>query len=151
MFERIKNIFRKKICLYLIYKNEDENSLVSVVEKKEDVDEFIRRSILIYHYKHFKAWCKLRNIDYRNPVSENYYISNFIETADEETLNQYTYVIKKAYYTRSSIAAILRMFNSCLPMGCSYETSAEDTYANLLYNQLQEINKKENLTDDSTK
>lgn len=151
MFERFKNIFRKKICLYLIYRNEDENSLVSIVENKEQVAEFIRRSILIYHYKHFKAWCKLRRMDYRSPVSENNYIDNFIETSDEESLSQYTYVIKKAYYTRSSIAAVLRMFNSCLPMGCSYETSAEDMYANLLYDQLQEVNKKENPSDGSTK
>ena len=151
MFERIKNLFRKKICLYLIYKNKDENSLVSVVEKKEQVDEFIRRSILVYNYTHFKSWCKLREIDYRNPISENYYINNFIETSDKETLSQYNCVVKKAYYTKSSIAAILRMFNSCIPMGCSYETNIEDVYANLLYNQLQEVNKKENPSDDSTK
>ena len=83
-----------------------------------------------------------------NKADEFEVIKNLL---DEETLNQYTYVIKKACYTRSSIAAILRMFNNCLPLGCSYETSAEDMYANLLYNQLQEVNKKENLSDDSTK
>lgn len=151
MFERIKNLFRKKVGLYLIYKDENENSLISVVEKKQQVDEFIRRTILVYHYKHFKAWCKLKNIDYTDPLSENAYIDNFIITSDEETLNQYTYIVKKAYYTKASIASILRMFNNCLPLGCSYETNAENVYANLLYDQLQEVNKKENPSDGSTK
>ena len=55
MFERIKNLFRKKVYLYLVYKSEDANSLVTVLEKECQIDEFINRNILVHNYNHFKA------------------------------------------------------------------------------------------------
>ena len=150
MFERIKNLFRKKVYLYLVYKNEDDNSLVTVLEKEYQIDEFIHRNILIHNYKHFKAWCDLRKMDYTKIESENAYINNFLNTATEEDLKKYTYVIKKAYYTKTALASILRMFNGCFPLGCSYETEVEVDYANFLFEEVEKVKQKEKGLNEST-
>ena len=150
MFERIKNLFRKKVYLYLVYKREDDNSLVTVLERKDQIDEFISRNILIHNYKHFKAWCGLRKMDYTKAESENAYINNFLNTATEEDLDKYTYIIRKAYYTKTALASILRMFNGCFPLGCSYETEAEVVYANVLFKEAEKEKQKEKGLNGST-
>lgn len=150
MFERIKNLFRKKVYLYLVYKNEDDSSLVTVLEKEYQINEFINRNILVHNYKHFKAWCELRKIDYTKVESENAYIDNFFNTATEEDLKKYTYIIKKAYYTKTALASILRMFNGCFPLGCSYETEVEIAYANVLFEEVEKVKQKEKRLNGST-
>lgn len=150
MFERIKNLFRKKVYLYLVYKSEDANSLVTVLEKEYQINEFINRNIIVHNYNHFKAWCKLREMDYTKIESENAYIDNFLDTATEESLNKYTYIVKKVYYTKTALASILRMFNGCLPLGCSYETEVEDVYAKVLVEEIEKEKQKEKGLNGST-
>lgn len=135
MFDKIKNLFKKRVYLYLVYRNENENSLVTVLEKKEQINEFVNRNIIVENFNHFKLWCELRNMDYTQVESENAYINNFLTTSNEEDLNKYSYIIKKVYYSRKAIASILRMFNGCFPLGCSYETHAEEAYLDLMYKE----------------
>ena len=137
MFDRIKNLFRRKMYLYLIYENEDKDSLVTVLERKEQIKEFVDKNILAHNYKHFKAWCDLRQLDYTKEESENAYINNFLDAATEEDLDKYTYIIKKAYYTKTALASILRMFNGCVPLGCSYETEVEQLYIDALIKKIE--------------
>ena len=150
MFNRIKNLFRKKVYLYLVYKNEDDSSLVTVLEKEYQIDEFIHRNILVHNYKHFKAWCDLRQLDYTKLESENAYVNNFLDTATEEDLKKYTYIIKKVYYTKTALASILRMFNGCFPLGCSYETEVEVAYVNVLFEEVEKVKQKEKRLNGST-
>lgn len=42
-----KQLFCKKIPLYLIYRNEDPSSLVTVLSDKKQIDEFINRMIIV--------------------------------------------------------------------------------------------------------
>ena len=80
----------------------------------------------------------------------NAYIDNFLDTATEESLNKYTYIVKKVYYTKTALASILRMFNGCLPLGCSYETEVEDVYAKVLVEEIEKEKHKEKGLNGST-
>ena len=149
MFERIKRLFKKQICLYLVYKNDNSNTLVTILSEMSELGEFINRSIIATNFAHYKAWCKLRGLDYQDPAAEENYVINFLDSAEEETLNKYTYMVKKATYPKKTVASILRMFNECIPLGCSYESEMEQLYGNLLYESLQKMieDKQENVAD----
>ena len=130
-----KQLFCKKIPLYLIYRNEDPSSLVTVLADKKQIDEFINRMIIVDNWDHFKMWCDLRNLDYKST---------------EEAESKYTFIVKKTLYTKEALASILRMFNGCVPVGCSYENPVEATYANLIYSKLAEdVDKKEDTKNDA--
>lgn len=149
MFERIKRLFKKQIPLYLVYKNDNSNTLVTVLSEMDELGEFINKSIIATNFAHYKAWCNLRSLDYQEPTAEENYIINFLNTADEETLNKYTYVVKKVIYPKKALASILRMFNDCIPLGCSYESEMEQLYGSLLCESLQKMveDKQENTSD----
>lgn len=145
-----KQLFCKKIPLYLIYRNEDPSSLVTVLSDKKQIDEFINRMIIVDNWDHFKMWCDLRNLDYKSTESQYSYIANYIETNTEEAESKYTFIVKKTLYTKEALASILRMFNGCVPVGCSYENPVEATYANLIYSKLAEdVDKKEDTKNDA--
>ena len=139
-----KKLFNKTIPLYLVYKNENPESLVTVLANENQINEFIDKMILVDNWEHFKMWCNLRKLDYKNVNSQYYYIDNYIETNPEEVRSKYTFIVKKTLYTKEALSSILRMFNGCVPVGCSYESPVEVTYANLIYCKLaEEVDKKE--------
>lgn len=139
-----KKLFNKTIPLYLVYKNENPESLVTVLANEKQINEFIDKMILVDNWEHFKMWCNLRKLDYKNINSQYYYIDNYIETNPEEVRSKYTFIVKKTLYTKEALSSILRMFNGCVPVGCSYESPVEVTYANLIYCKLaEEVDKKE--------
>ena len=139
-----KKLFNKTVPLYLVYKNENPESLITVLANEKQINEFIDKMILVDNWDHFKMWCNLRKLDYKNVNSQYSYIDNYIETNPEETESKYTFIVKKTFYTREALSSILRMFNGCVPIGCSYENPVEITYANLIYSKLaEEVDKKE--------
>ena len=139
-----KKLFNKTVPLYLVYKNENPESLVTVLANEKQINEFIDKMILVDNWEHFKMWCNLRKLDYKNVNSQYFYIDNYIETNPEEVKSKYTFIVKKTLYTKEALSSILRMFNGCVPVGCSYEYPVEVTYANLIYCKLaEEVDKKE--------
>ena len=133
-----KHLFCKKIPLYLVYRNENPASLVTVLADKKQIDEFIDRMIIVDNWDDYKLWCNLRNLDYKNLESYYSYIDNYIATNPEEVESKYTFIVTKTFYTKEALSSILRMFNGCVPLGCSYESPVEITYANLIYSKLAE-------------
>lgn len=133
-----KHLFCKKIPLYLVYRNENPASLVAVLADKKQIDEFIDRMIIVDNWAHFKMWCNLRKLDYKSLESQYSYIDNYVATNPEEAESKYTFIVRKTLYTKEALASILRMFNGCVPIGCSYESPVEVTYANLIYSKLAE-------------
>ena len=133
-----KHLFCKKIPLYFVYRNENPASLVTVLTDKKQIDEFIDRMIIVDNWAHFKMWCNLRKLDYKNLENQYAYIDNYIAANPEEAESNYTFIVRKTLYTKEALASILRMFNGCVPIGCSYENPVEVTYANLIYSKLAE-------------
>lgn len=133
-----KNLFCKKIPLYLVYRNENPASLVTVLADKNQIDEFIDRMIIVDNWGHFKMWCSLRELDYKSLESQYSYIDNYVAANPQEAESKYTFIVRKTLYTKEALASILRMFNGCVPIGCSYESPVETTYANLIYSKLAE-------------
>ena len=145
-----KKLFNKTIPLYLVYKNENPESLVTVLANEKQINEFIDNMILVDNWDHFKMWCNLRKLDYMNVNSQHSYIDNYIEANPEEAESKYTFIVKKTYYTKETLSSILRMFNGCVPIGCSYENPVEVAYANLIYSKLAEdTDKKEDIKNEA--
>ena len=134
MFNFLKR--KKKVFVYLVYENEKEDSLVTILSKQEQIGEFIDRMVILDHWNHYVAWCKLRELNYKDIESEQAYIENFYKIATQEDKQNYTYIVKRVAYNTDAIASILRMFNGCVPIGCSYEFKGEFTYANMVYGDL---------------
>lgn len=131
-----KNLFKKKITLYLIYKDDKCNELLTVVSSKKQINEFIDRMIIVDNWEHYMLWCDLKSIDYKDVSNHKKYIDNYIITNPEEVNSKYSFVIQKVIYTKDLFASILRMFNGCTPIGCSYENTCELTYITELYSKL---------------
>lgn len=142
MFNFLKK--KKKVFVYLVYRNEQEDSLVTILSQQDQINEFIDRMVIIDHWKHYVAWCKLRELNYKTKTSESAYIDNFYKIATQEDIKHYTYIVKKVAYNTDAIASILRMFNGCVPIGCSYEFKGEFAYAHMIYGDLIKKEKDKN-------
>lgn len=134
MFNFLKK--KEKVFVYLVFKNEQEDSLVTILSKQGQIKEFIDKMVIIDHWDHYVAWCKLRELNYKDIESEQAYIENFYKTATQEDMQNYTYIVKRAAYNTDAIASILRMFNGCVPIGCSYEFKGELAYASMIYSDI---------------
>ena len=146
-----RDLFKKKIPLYLVYKNENPDSLVTVLSDKKQINEFIDKMIIVDNWEHYKMWCELRKLNYKDISVQYSYIDNYINTNPEEAQSKYSFIVKKTIYTTEAMSSILRMFNGCVPIGCSYENPFEFTYANLLYSKLSEEEDKKEDTENENK
>lgn len=145
-----KHLFCKKIPLYLVYRNENPESLITVLPDKKQINEFIDRMIIVDNWDHFKMWCSLRKLDYKDPENQSSYIDSYVAANPDEAESRYTFIVRKTFYTKEALSAILRMFNGCVPIGCSYESPIEVTYANLIYSKLAEdVDKKEDTKNEA--
>ena len=138
-------MFCKKIYLYLVFEKDNQDSLVTILDDKKQISEYINRRILIDNYEHYLMWCDLRKLDFKNSENELLYINTLLDS-NEEVLSKYTYIVKKVYYKRDKIASILRMFNKCVPLGCSYENAFELPY---IKEYIEFIKNKEDKKDES--
>ena len=117
----------KKITLYTISKcplnsTEEEfiNNICTVVSNKKHVGEYLINKVIIENWSHYSRWLELHE---KQDVSltRKEYIQTVLNGAEE--FRKYT--VKKQIYTDNGIAAILRMTNRCIPVGCSYESAIE--------------------------
>ena len=139
---RTKN---SKITVYGLAKVDTPNSYLTFVSKKQDLEEYVRRFILLEHFEHYRAWCNLKNYDLESPEIEKLYFKTCIESSE---LNNY--IVKKLKYRLKDITGILRMFGNCLPLGCSFELPYEDIYFKSKFESLEnESSDENNITETS--
>ena len=132
------NIFGKnKVTLYFVFKNMNDSIPLTILNKLSDIDEYIGRRIVVDNYAHFKCWCELHKQDPQDVSTINEYVQSILSTLSPDDLKQYDFVIKKGVYDSNRISSILRMFYSCVPIGCSWEQPSEVVYTNILYNGLK--------------
>ena len=70
------------------------------------------------NFDHFKSWCELRELDFKEPLSWELY-KNFVR------MDLSGYRIRKFKFDKKELASILRMNYGCVPLGCSYESEME--------------------------
>ena len=138
MFERIKNLFSKKITLYVVLnqvEDSEETSIEYVVSNMRELVEYIDKKILMSHYDHFKLWCDLHNCKVGDPKKQEEYLVNILTSMDDEEKKKYIFPIKKISYDKQTVAAAIRMLNCCEPLNCSFELPIEKEYFNILFEE----------------
>lgn len=121
---------RKKIALYVLSNvyELDENNIphnmivYTVTSTLKDCQEYLDMLLYAKHISHYNLWCELYEYDAQSEITWNEYKGTVLI----EELNDY--MIFRSYYTLDKIATIMRMFNHCQPLGCSFENDVEFKY-----------------------
>lgn len=132
-----KGLWSKKMSAYLVFTADGEKNLLTVLEKKSQIQEYTRSRIIADHWTHYKEWCNLHGHVPSSPQAKDEYINSYMDNASSEEVTKYTYWVEKVYFTKSSLISGLRMLYGCIPLGCSYENEHEVDYAAMLYSTLQ--------------
>lgn len=100
------------------------NHVYTITEKKKQAEEWINKMTYIENRKHFKMWCELKGVT-SDPENDGFneswcqYYDSCISTADPK------YVMSKVSYKPANIATLFRIYNKCVPIGCSYDEDIE--------------------------
>ena len=115
-------------------------NVCTIVTSKEQAQDFIISRSILKHIDHYRQWAELKNKNMQDPQTKKEYARKVLPSlvTDEDK-----YTIRKIKYKIEGLAAVLRMFNGCTPVGASYEIPAEIMYFGDLYKQYLEHQKKE--------
>lgn len=113
----------KKVILYTAFEISNPQQILTITPNKEDALDYILKFLRIKHFDHFKMWCELRGLDVS---TENAWLEYFNSCIDNQERRQYA--VAKRKYTLNQVAAIMRMFGGCMPLGCTFDTPAEYNY-----------------------
>ena len=136
----------KKLKYYCVKTADNPAVMLSVVDTKKEAEEYINTVLYIKNMEHFDSWCYFNHIP--DSEKQNAWLKYYNTVLDKEQKSKYWY--QEMYYTKSEVAAIVRMFCGCKPLGCSYELPEESTYLEskkvvkeLMTKQLMEYMSKE--------
>ena len=85
--------------------------------------EYGYKYLRLKHFDHFKMWCELRSLSIDSEAAWATYFTKVL-TYEEKA----GYAIAKQTYKLNNLAAVLRMFGGCFPLGCSFDTETEYLY-----------------------
>ena len=116
-------MFKKKITFYLVIDQSQNNQILTITSTKKQAIEYGYQFLKIKHYDHYSKWCELKEL---NPESENAWFRYFVNVLTIEEKSKYA--VAKRVYTLETVAAIMRMFGGCTPLGCSFDSETEYIY-----------------------
>lgn len=123
--------FKKKkiVNLFAIADREDRNKYYTFVTNYDEAFEYMCRLYLyLYRYEHYKMWCALRSLELSDESILQYLDDNEIDVNEK-------FSIDILGYEESNLATLFRIYNNCVPLGCSYETEDEKV---IYYEKLKE-------------
>lgn len=121
---------KKQITVYALINTQVKNTFLTISDNKHDMHEYVMALLQIQHQAHFEAWCQLRALDKEDFANWITYYSSCV--SDEEKSSFQAIKIK---YRLQDVAAIMRMFGNCFPIGCSFDTEAEYEYFDSIINE----------------
>jgi len=101
--------------------NDDIDDLViyTIVGKLKHCNEYVNKFIKMKNYSHFLNWCDAHSINPEDRYAWGKYCSVVVK-------NQFRgFYVSPLKLNKYSLAAVLRFSNSCVPVGCSYESPSE--------------------------
>lgn len=98
--------------------------IYSVVQSKKQAEEYINRLLYIENKTHFESWCALRGIE-SNPKSQDFIGSWFLYYNQCIATSPAKYVYRKMSYSLKDLIVLLRIYNQCVPIGCSFDDNLE--------------------------
>ena len=124
--QQISKLFNennKKFIFYALSHNSNPDIFLTVCATKNQAIEYLDTTLKQRYWSHFQAWCILHDRAISDICSWQEYAVECIPTQEKAD-----YTIFKIMYRKSDIAAILRMFGDCVPIGCSFDTQLENEY-----------------------
>lgn len=121
----ILNRNNKKISFYVAQDKKNISKFLTLTCTKQEAVDFCYKYMRIQNFNHFKLWCVLRELNVDDENAWKKYYDNVISIEEKKQ-----YIITKITYKLNDVAAILRMFGGCLPVGCSFDTKEEYNYLN---------------------
>ena len=115
-------------------------NVCTVVTSKAQAEDFIISRSIMKHIDHYQQWAEIHHKNILDPATKKEYARKVLPSLLTE---EDKYTIGKMKYKIEGLAAVLRMFNGCTPVGASYETPAEILYFGDLYKEYLENKKKE--------
>ncbi len=113
----------KPMVVWSIVDNEVNPDMpITFTSTKDEAIIALDQYLYLKHYKHFRAWCALRDlkVDHTNNWKE--YAKNIIHTDQK---GHPVYVIVKIDYGPDMIASLLRYVSDSPIMGCPFDTEEE--------------------------
>lgn len=109
---------------YVPEKNPDESPhILSIAVSKDDLVEYAHIWLRNYLIDEYIQWADDEDLDWEEWATWNLYFDTEVSQTLKDRLK-----VQKMKFKASDIAAMLRMFGSCKPIGCSFETHLEDAY-----------------------
>lgn len=138
----------KLLYFYLVFCKEEDGSYnpdipLTVVNTKKQAFEFSVRHICLKYREHFISWANLKNVNVNDFKIQ-------LEYADKvrKELNNYfrqLYILKP-----NDMAAILRVTQGCIPIGCSYESQEERNFYENIKEKAKKLMEMEELNNEQT-
>ena len=102
------------VKLYYVIK---DKLIYSVTSSRKEAVEYIAKALKHDNFTHYKAWCDLRDLDYKDDSNWFIYCNN-VEVISE-------YDVKVYEYNKKEVATCMRLAIGCNPIGCSFDTDTE--------------------------
>lgn len=114
---------KKKITLFTVQKVENLDNLLTVTTSKKQAIEFAHKNLKAEHLDHYTRWCDLHNQDADSKEAWDTYFEDCISIEEKSS-----YYVIPIVYDAEQVAAIIRMFTECRPIGCSFDLPLESAY-----------------------
>lgn len=139
-FKRLKDLFITKYKYYAIIAPSDE--VVSILHKKDNVTKVLMQLAYKKYEPHFLLWCEhhgypIAKEELGNIIHSTAWKEYFRLQAEEITAYLSAFSIKELFYSKESVATILRMFNHCIP----FDTDEESEFERLYYDYEEQLSR----------
>lgn len=119
------------IVTELIKEGERPQHIYTITASQEEANEYVNKKLQLDNKDHFKSWCELRNLDINGADTWNSYVGEVLLPNTPVPL----FAISKVIYRVEDMAGLLRLFNRCKAIGCSYDNEVE-TVCSTLYDSI---------------
>ena len=117
-------MFWNKNIFYTVKRLDNPTRIYTITKTKKEAEEYINKILFIEHKQDFESWCFYQKIKPEDmPTAWVKYFNTRLSS--EEKLKYRYYKVK---YNDYEIAAILRLFCNCTPIGCSFDAPFEKKY-----------------------
>lgn len=138
--KNFKDLFITKYKYYAIIAPSEE--VISILHKKDNVTKVLMQLAYKKYEPHFLLWCEhhgypIAKEELSNIIHSIAWKEYFRLQAEEITAYLSAFSIKELFYSKESVASILRMFNHCIP----FDTDEENKYERLYYDYEEQLSR----------
>ena len=138
--KNFKDLFITKYKYYAIIA--PSNEVISILHKKDNVTKVLLKIAYKKYEPHFLLWCEhhgypIAKEELSNIIHSTAWKEYFRLQTEEITAYLSAFTVKELFYSKESVATILRMFNHCIP----FDTDEESEFERLYYDYEEQLSR----------